>query len=72
MTYGLSPQASVSARDVQLDPSGASYTATCAAPKRWARVTLSAWPGPHNVVNSLAAVAVGLDLGVPFERIREG
>jgi UDP-N-acetylmuramate--alanine ligase len=27
-------------------------------------------PGRHNVLNSLAAIAVGLDLEIPFERIR--
>ncbi len=29
-------------------------------------------PGTHNVTNSLAAVAVGLDLELPFEAIRQG
>ena len=29
-------------------------------------------PGAHNVTNSLAAVAVGLDLELPFEAIRQG
>jgi len=29
-------------------------------------------PGAHNVLNSLAAVAVGIDLGVPFAAIQEG
>lgn len=29
-------------------------------------------PGDHNVRNSLAAVCVGLELGIPFDRIREG
>ena len=29
-------------------------------------------PGRHNVLNSLAAVAVGLDLGVAFEHIAAG
>ena len=29
-------------------------------------------PGAHNVANSLAAVAVGLDLGVPFDAVRAG
>ncbi len=28
-------------------------------------------PGRHNLQNALAAVAVGLELGVPFERIRQ-
>jgi UDP-N-acetylmuramate--alanine ligase len=29
-------------------------------------------PGEHNVLNSIAAVAVGLELGVPLETIRKG
>jgi len=29
-------------------------------------------PGDHNVRNALAAVCVGLELSIPFERIREG
>ncbi len=35
------------------------------------RITLGV-PGMHNVANSLAAVAVGLTLDVPFSRIAEG
>ncbi len=70
LTYGRSPQASVSARDVVLGPSGSSYTAS-AATTPLGTITLAV-PGAHNVVNSLAAVAVGLDLGIPFDQIREG
>jgi len=29
-------------------------------------------PGRHNLQNALAAVAVGLDLGLPFDRIADG
>jgi UDP-N-acetylmuramate--alanine ligase len=70
VTYGLSPQAGVSARHVQLRPRGASYTAF-AAEQELGGVELAV-PGIHNVVNSLAAVAVGLDLGIPIDKIREG
>ena len=35
------------------------------------RFTLNV-PGPHNIINSLAAVAVGLTLGVPFPQIADG
>src|SRR6185295_18283362 len=70
ITYGLTPQAHVSARDVQLRPLGSSYTAT-AGGEALGSLTLSV-PGAHNVVNSLAAVAVGLDLGVSFEAVRDG
>jgi UDP-N-acetylmuramate--alanine ligase len=70
VTYGLTPQAHVSARDLAVDPSGSRYTATLGGQTLGA-ITLSV-PGRHNVVNSLAAVAVGSDLGVSFEAIRDG
>jgi len=70
ITYGLTPQAHVSARDVQMRALGSTYTAT-AGGEALGSLTLSV-PGAHNVVNSLAAVAVGLDLGVGFEAVRAG
>ena len=70
VTYGLSHQASVSARDLELLPAGSRYTATLDG-QALGPVALSV-PGAHNVSNSLAAVAVGLDLGVGFDAIRAG
>src|SRR5262245_39341243 len=70
ISYGLTPTAQVSARDVRMGASGSTYTATVSG-SPVGSVTLSV-PGAHNVVNSLAALAVGLDLEVPFDRIREG
>jgi len=70
VSYGLSWHAHVSARDVQLTPMGATYTAVQRG-VALGPIALSV-PGAHNVLNSLAAVAVGLDLGVGFDRIREG
>lgn len=70
VTYGLSHQASVSARDLELTPTGSSYTATLDG-ETLGRVALAV-PGAHNVTNSLAAVAVGLDLDVPFDAVRAG
>jgi len=69
-TYGLSPQAQVSARDVRLRPTGAAYVAT-SGDKTMGEIELAV-PGAHNVLNSLAAIAVGLELAVPFEKIRQG
>jgi len=70
VTYGVTAQAQVSAHDVQLKASGSSYQAELdGAPL--GRVELAV-PGAHNVLNSLAAVTVGLDLGVPFAAIQEG
>jgi UDP-N-acetylmuramate--alanine ligase len=70
VTYGLSHQASVSARDLELGATGSRYTATLEG-RPLGSLTLSV-PGAYNVANSLAAVAVGLDLEVPFEAIRAG
>jgi UDP-N-acetylmuramate--alanine ligase len=70
ITYGLSPNAHVSARDVALGPGGAAYTAVRAGDVL-GRVELRV-PGAHNVLNSLAAVAVGLDLEVGFDQVQAG
>jgi UDP-N-acetylmuramate--alanine ligase len=70
VTYGLSPQAHVSARDVQLGAVGSSYSAVVAE-KTLGTIRLAV-PGAHNVLNSLAALAVGVDLGISFEQVRAG
>ena len=70
VTYGVSRQAEVFARDVVLGPVGSSYTAG-SGDVVLGRIELAV-PGHHNVLNSLAAVAVGLDLGVPFAAVQEG
>ena len=70
ITYGLSAQADISAHEITYDHSfGSSFTV-------WrgidvlGRVSLKV-PGKHNVYNSLAAIVVGLELDVPFEKIAE-
>ena len=70
VTYGISPQASVSVRDLDIGPTGSTYTATFDG-QGLGTVGLGV-PGAHNVANSLAAVAVGLDLDVPFDAIQAG
>ena len=70
LTYGLWAAARVSGHEVALGPTGSTYTATLDG-RALGTVTLSV-PGAHNVVNSLAAVAVGLELDVPFEAIGAG
>jgi UDP-N-acetylmuramate--alanine ligase len=70
VTYGLSPQAHVSARDLEVGPLGSTYTATLGG-QPLGKVALAV-PGVHNVVNSLAAVAVGSDLGLAFGAVKAG
>src|SRR5512142_1233585 len=55
LSYGLSPQARVCARELELGPAGSSYTAV-ADGRPLGSLTLSV-PGAFNVANSLAAVA---------------
>jgi UDP-N-acetylmuramate--alanine ligase len=86
ITYGLESSADVTASDVTMGP--LSVTATVkhrahrAASKRRpadppnAYVPLGtltlAVPGRHNLLNALAAVAVGMELGLSFESVASG
>src|SRR5215831_13593308 len=65
-TYALDRDADISASAVELAPFSAKATV-----KGFGDVSLRV-PGRHNLQNALAAVAVGLELGLPFERIARG
>ena len=66
-TYGLdSPAADVAATSVKLASGGVSADVS-----GHGRLHLRI-PGRHNLQNALAAVAVGLELGLAFDRIAEG
>jgi len=73
ITYGFHPDAAVRG----LDPEGDGGSARCRvsyhlhgvpAGQGEARITLQV-PGRHNLQNALAALAVGLEIGVPIDRI---
>ena len=75
-TYGLDTDADITASDIVLDP----FTVRAVVSRREAhastttrlgRLTLNV-SGRHNLQNALAAVAVGLELGLSFERIVAG
>jgi UDP-N-acetylmuramate--alanine ligase len=72
ITYALDPEAAVSARGVQFEAFGSSCVVSHAR-EDGTREELGplrlAVPGRHNVLDALAATAVGLEVGVPFERI---
>jgi UDP-N-acetylmuramate--alanine ligase len=70
ITYGLSSDADVAATDVRVEGFQSTYIAR-ADGKKLGKVTLEQ-PGRHSVYNSLAAVAVGLELDVSFKKIAEG
>ncbi|MFZ1984399.1 MAG: UDP-N-acetylmuramate--L-alanine ligase [Desulfatitalea sp.] len=68
-TYGMNPQADLQARDVVLDGLTSRFTVTRQA-ETLGEIVLTL-PGLHNVYNSLAAMAVGLELGIDFAKIRK-
>jgi UDP-N-acetylmuramate--alanine ligase len=70
ITYGLTPQADVQAVDIVHRENMVTFTVV----KQYAElgsISLQL-PGKHNVQNALAAVSVGLELGVPFEKVKAG
>jgi UDP-N-acetylmuramate--alanine ligase len=85
VTYGLdSPAADLTAVDVHLAPMSATATIRqrqrprvsvettgVDAPVTLGALTLNV-PGRHNLLNALAAIAVGIELGLPFDRIAAG
>ncbi|MHA1569277.1 MAG: UDP-N-acetylmuramate--L-alanine ligase, partial [Alphaproteobacteria bacterium] len=75
VTYGLSPQAEIRATDIVLNGIGARFdiiiTGRDGGFLEMKDVRLPML-GAHNVVNSLAAVAVGRELGIADDVIRRG
>ncbi|HEY5402869.1 MAG TPA: UDP-N-acetylmuramate--L-alanine ligase [Pyrinomonadaceae bacterium] len=71
MTYGLSAQADVSAHGIRYDSDFGSTFTVWRGTDVVGDVNLRV-PGMHNVYNSLAAIAVGFELEVSFEKIAEG
>lgn len=67
VTYGLASDAELSAHDVASEEFGVRYEAR--RDGRRLGIVRLAVPGRHSVYNSLAAVAVGLELDVPFAKI---
>ncbi len=64
VTFGLTPQADVTARDLVLDRTGSRFVAT-AVRDFMGSVALKV-PGLHNVKNALGALAVARELSIPF------
>ena len=75
VTYGLNAQADVRAVNIRTEMTGVRYDIELSAPGASQKHMLSdvflPMPGEHNVLNSLAAVAVARELGVENEKIIE-
>ncbi|UCF80144.1 MAG: UDP-N-acetylmuramate--L-alanine ligase [Acidobacteriota bacterium] len=68
LTYGFSEDADARAGDAKFEAFRSSYAASWRG-KPLGRIALQ-MPGRHSIQNSLAAVTVGLDLGISFKTIR--
>jgi UDP-N-acetylmuramate--alanine ligase len=68
-TYGLSTQADFQARGIQQQGLSTHYHLVHNG-RDWGEIHLNL-PGVHNVYNSLAAIAVGFELEIPFEKIKK-
>ena len=75
ITYGTNPQAEVRALNVEMGPDGACFDVLISPlegePVRFDQLRLP-MAGLHNVLNSLAAVAVARELGLDEAAIRRG
>lgn len=73
ITYGFSPQADIRAVNIKMEPKGSTYDVVIADRKTSTERTLYdiALPmvGDHNVQNSLAAIAIGLEMGLDDDLI---
>ncbi len=68
VTFGTSPDADYMASDIRMEEAGTSFEVHKAG-KPLGRVSLRMF-GEHNVRNALAALAVAMELDVPFSDIR--
>jgi UDP-N-acetylmuramate--alanine ligase len=64
VTFGLTPQADVTVRDLVLERAGSRFVAT--AGRDFMGAVALKVPGLHNVKNALAALAVARELSIPF------
>lgn len=70
ISYGYNPQAQIRAVNVSHQTLNSMFTVVSSG-EELGEIQLKA-PGDHNVKNALAAVAVGLELGISFENIKSG
>ena len=70
ITYGLNPQADIQAVDIQHKDNMSTFTVVRTGGDI-GKITLQV-PGKHNVQNALGAMAVALELGVPFGKVKAG
>lgn len=70
VSYGFTPQAQIRPVDITNGAFNSSFTVVHKGIEL-GRITMQT-PGDHNIRNALAAVGIGLELGIPFEKIKQG
>jgi len=70
ITYGLSAQAEISAKNINFNQEQTNFS-LYRNNEKLSEISLNV-PGKHNVLNSLAAVAIGFELGLSIEHIIKG
>ncbi len=70
VTYGLNPQADIQAVDIHHKDNTTTFT-VLQHEQELGQVILQL-PGKHNVQNALASISVGLELNIPFEKVKAG
>jgi len=68
-TYGLENRADVTAANIREDPAGTAFEARTPAGAAPIRVAL---PGRYNVLNALAVLAAGLEMGIAMDAVVAG
>jgi len=69
ITYGVSPQADFTAAGTTFQGGRSTFTVSYRG-ETWGEVDLPI-PGAHNVLNALAAIAVGMEVGLDFDTITQ-
>jgi len=70
VTYGLSENADFSAKDIMYNKNKSEYT-LFHKQKNLGKIEIKV-PGKHNVLNSLAAIALGIEIGIPIDKLKNG
>lgn len=70
MTYGFSPDALVTAKNVELGAMNSSFNVIKKG-RDLGKISLRV-PGRHNILNALGVVAMATEMGIPFEQTAAG
>ena len=70
VTYGLSDNADFYAKNIKYNQNNSHYT-LFHKQKNLGKIKIKV-PGKHNVLNSLAAIALGMEINIPIDKLKNG